>query len=48
MQLIHYPQAYDNFTREISLPIYPQLNEEELTFIIKVVKEAYEVVMNVQ
>lgn len=44
----NYPQAYDNFTREISLPIYPQLNEEELTFIIKVVKDAYEVVMNVQ
>lgn len=41
-----YPQAYDNFAREISLPIYPQLNEEELAFIIKVVKGAYEAVVN--
>lgn len=41
-----YPQAFDNFKREISLPIYPQLNEEELSFIVKVVKEAYTVVVN--
>lgn len=36
-----YPQAYENFKGEISLPIYPQLNEEQLSFIIKTVKAAY-------
>ena len=29
----NYPQAYDNFKGEISLPIYPQLDEEKLAFI---------------
>ena len=41
-----YPQAYENFKGEISLPIYPQLNEEQLQFIIKVVKKAYCNVVN--
>ena len=41
-----YPQAYENFKGEISLPIYPQLNEEQLQFIIKVVKKAYCKVVN--
>lgn len=41
-----YPQAYENFKGEISLPIYPQLNEEQLLFIIKAVKEAYCKVVN--
>ncbi|MCQ4946351.1 capsular biosynthesis protein, partial [Bacteroides cellulosilyticus] len=36
-----YPQAYENFKGEISLPIYPQLDEEKLDFIIKAVKDAY-------
>ena len=34
-------QAYENFKGEISLPIYPQLDEEQLNFIINVVKAAY-------
>ncbi|MFV5688874.1 DegT/DnrJ/EryC1/StrS family aminotransferase [Flavobacterium sp. ZT3R25] len=42
-----YPQAYKNYACEISLPIYPQLTDEEVSFIIDVVKEAYEVVINV-
>ena len=37
----NYPQAYENFKGEISLPIYPQLDEEKLDFIIKTVKDAY-------
>ena len=37
----NYPQAYENFKGEISLPIYPQLDEEQLNFIINVVKAAY-------
>lgn len=36
-----YPQAYENFKGEISLPIYPQLNNEQLDFIIQTVKSAY-------
>jgi dTDP-4-amino-4,6-dideoxygalactose transaminase len=36
-----YPVAYDNFSREISLPIYPQLTEEQLNYIAAVVEEAY-------
>lgn len=36
-----YPQAYENFKGEISLPIYPQLNNEQLDFIIRTVKSAY-------
>lgn len=37
-----YPQAYKNYACEISLPIYPQLTEEEVQFVILTVKEAYE------
>ncbi len=37
----NYPQAYENFKGEISLPIYPQLDEKQLSFIIKTVKAAY-------
>ncbi|MCE9398589.1 DegT/DnrJ/EryC1/StrS family aminotransferase, partial [Bacteroides fragilis] len=36
-----YPQAYQNFKSEISLPIYPQLDSEKLNFIIETVKAAY-------
>ena len=44
----NYPQAYENFKGEISLPIYPQLDEEKLNFIIKSVKAAYETVAGVK
>jgi dTDP-4-amino-4,6-dideoxygalactose transaminase len=40
-----YPQSYKNFACEISLPIYPQLTDEEVDFVIKTVKEGYEKVM---
>lgn len=40
-----YPQAYKNYACEISLPIYPQLTEEEVQFVIDTVKEAYESVI---
>lgn len=39
-----YPQAYNNFKCEISLPIYPQLTEEQLAYVIKAVKNAYKTV----
>lgn len=41
----NYPQAYENFKNEISLPIYPQLKNDELEFIIQAVKEAYDLVI---
>lgn len=44
----NYPQAYKNFKGEISLPIYPQLDEEKLNFIINAVKSAYKTVVNIQ
>ena len=38
----NYPQAYDNYKSEISLPIYPQLTDEQVNYVIDTVKEAYE------
>jgi dTDP-4-amino-4,6-dideoxygalactose transaminase len=35
-----YPVAYDNFSREISLPIYPQLNEAQCQYIVDTVTSA--------
>lgn len=40
-----YPQAYKNYAAEISLPIYPQLTDKEIDFVIEVVKIAYEKVI---
>jgi len=43
----NYPNAYKNYICEISLPIYPQLTNEEVDFVIESVKESYEhVVIN--
>jgi dTDP-4-amino-4,6-dideoxygalactose transaminase len=36
-----YPQAYKNYSCEISLPIYPQLSDEEVNFVITAVVESY-------
>lgn len=36
-----YPQAYYNYAHEISLPIYPQLDEEKVRFVIDTVINAY-------
>ncbi|MDQ6762388.1 MAG: DegT/DnrJ/EryC1/StrS family aminotransferase [Bacteroidota bacterium] len=41
-----YPRTYDNFSREISLPIYPQLTTNDVNFIIEAVKSAYNTVIN--
>lgn len=38
----NYPQAYENYKCEISLPIYPQLTNDQVNFIIDTVIEAYE------
>ncbi|MFS8083539.1 MAG: DegT/DnrJ/EryC1/StrS family aminotransferase [Ginsengibacter sp.] len=44
-QIADYPQAYKNFACEISLPVYPQLTDAEVEFVIETVIEAYENVM---
>lgn len=36
-----YPQAYRNFSHEISLPIYPQLTDEQVAFVADTVISAY-------
>ena len=38
----HYPVAYDNYSREISLPIYPQLSSEQILYICNSIEKAYE------
>jgi dTDP-4-amino-4,6-dideoxygalactose transaminase len=43
--IANYPQAYKNYSHEISLPIYPQLDYEKVEFVIKTVVEAYNKVM---
>lgn len=40
-----YPQAYNNYKCEISLPIYPQLTQEQIDYIINAVKTAYKTVI---
>ena len=37
-----YPVSYDNYSREISLPIYPQLTDEQIDYICSSVEKAYE------
>ena len=39
-----YPQAYDNYKCEISLPIYPQLDNEKVDFIIQTVIRAHDTI----
>lgn len=42
-----YPVAYHNYSREISLPIYPQLTNEQVEYICEAVIASYEkVVLN--
>lgn len=41
----NFPVSYDSYTREITLPVYPQLKEEEIKKIIKSVIESYDAVI---
>jgi dTDP-4-amino-4,6-dideoxygalactose transaminase len=41
-----FPQAYNNFKQEISLPIYPQLTKNHVEYIGNAVAQAVEKVMN--
>lgn len=38
----NYPVAYDNYKSEISLPIYPQLTNEQVEYVIRTVIDAYQ------
>lgn len=44
-KIADYPVAYDNFSREISLPIYPQLTDEQIDFICQSIENAYEKIL---
>ena len=41
-----YPIAFDNYTREISLPVYFDLTKNQLEIIINAVIESVEQVIN--
>ena len=41
-----YPQAYKNYSTEISLPIYPQLSNEDAVFVAETVVNAYNKVVS--
>jgi len=40
-----YPVAYQLFQNEISLPIYPQLTEDEVVYIMETVSNAVEEIL---
>ena len=42
-----YPQAFRCYTNEISLPVYPQLTEEQLKTVCNTIKEAYQEVFDI-
>lgn len=41
-----YPVAYDSYSREISLPIYPELDAEKIEYIVNAVADSYRDVAN--
>ena len=41
-----YPMAYRNYSHEISLPVYPQLDDEKVKFVAKTLIEAYNTVID--
>ena len=41
-----YPQAYENYKHEISLPVYPQLDDEKVKFVIEAVVKAHDAIAN--
>jgi dTDP-4-amino-4,6-dideoxygalactose transaminase len=41
-----YPAAYDNYSREISLPIYPQLTNDQVEYICQAVLTSYKNIIN--
>jgi dTDP-4-amino-4,6-dideoxygalactose transaminase len=43
--ILDHPNAFSNYSREISLPIYPQLTNEQVDYIVKSVEFSYNTVM---
>jgi dTDP-4-amino-4,6-dideoxygalactose transaminase len=43
--ILDHPVAYSNYSREITLPIYPQLTNKQVDYIVKTVELAYKTVM---
>lgn len=41
----HYPLTYDNFSREISLPVYYDLNDHQVQTVIKAVMDSVNTVL---
>jgi dTDP-4-amino-4,6-dideoxygalactose transaminase len=44
-QISEYPVAYDSYSREISLPIYPELDESRVNRVVESVVQAYNAVV---
>tara|TARA_R110000765_G_scaffold203824_7_gene308916 strand:- start:2074 stop:3288 length:1215 start_codon:yes stop_codon:yes gene_type:complete len=44
--IIDYPVAYKNYSTEISIPLYPQLTDESVDFIIETVVSSYQTLMS--
>ena len=45
--ILDYPISYDNYSREISLPIYPQLTNEQVEYVCDIVNKSYmKIVLN--
>jgi dTDP-4-amino-4,6-dideoxygalactose transaminase len=42
-----FPVSYDNYSREISLPIYPQLSADQIDYICQAVLNSYYKVVGV-
>lgn len=40
-----YPVAYDNYAREVSLPIYPGLDDQKVAYVVQSVERAVDAVM---
>ena len=43
--ILDHPIAFSNYSREISLPIYPQLTDEQVDYIVQCVAVSYEKVV---
>lgn len=39
-EIADYPVAYDQYSREISLPVYPQLTDEQVHYVVNAVEKA--------
>jgi dTDP-4-amino-4,6-dideoxygalactose transaminase len=40
-----FPVSFDSYSREISLPVYPQLDDQKIEYIVKAISDAYETVV---